>query len=191
MKSTLLWEKWNRIFCWNEIVGRLYWVYSCGKGRTGFSNLTDQGTPGFLTRSFISSITNALSKPVLKSLYWWRIDYGVNISDSKATGWEIKDRSSVPVRVNCSFFATSRPTKPPCQWLSGGKFQSVKSLKRESDHFPPLNAELKNVWNFTSTALWVYKAPWLGAEIDLPFTLIEMGHLMYGMNLFYWKVRGM
>jgi hypothetical protein len=43
------------------------------------------------------------------------------------------------------------PTQPPIQWVPGTLSLGVKRPGRESDHLPPLSAEVKNAWSFTST----------------------------------------
>jgi len=43
------------------------------------------------------------------------------------------------------------PTQPPIQWVSGALCLSVKRPGRETDHSPPFNADVKNVWSYTST----------------------------------------
>jgi hypothetical protein len=36
------------------------------------------------------------------------------------------------------------------QWVSGALSLGVKPPGREADHSPPSNAEVKNVWSYTS-----------------------------------------
>jgi hypothetical protein len=43
------------------------------------------------------------------------------------------------------------PTQPPIQWVPGALSLGVKRPGRESDHSPPLSAEVKNAWSYTST----------------------------------------
>jgi hypothetical protein len=42
-------------------------------------------------------------------------------------------------------------TQPPIQWISGALFLQLKRPRREADHSPPSNVEVKNAWNYTST----------------------------------------
>jgi hypothetical protein len=41
---------------------------------------------------------------------------------------------------------------------TGGSFPGVKLQGREADHSPPTSAEVKNMWNYTSTPLYVFMA---------------------------------
>jgi len=43
------------------------------------------------------------------------------------------------------------PTQPPMQWVLGAPSLGVKRPEREAEHSPPSNAEVKNVWSYTST----------------------------------------
>jgi len=43
------------------------------------------------------------------------------------------------------------PTQLAIQWVSGALYLGVKLLGRESDHYLPPSAEVKNAWNYTST----------------------------------------
>jgi hypothetical protein len=54
-----------------------------------------------------------------------------------------------------SLFATASspalgPIQPPFQWVQGPHIPGVKRPWREADHSPPCNAEVKNVWSYTS-----------------------------------------
>jgi hypothetical protein len=44
------------------------------------------------------------------------------------------------------------PTQPPIQWIPGALSLGVKWSGREADHSPPSSAEIKDAWNYTSTA---------------------------------------
>jgi hypothetical protein len=41
---------------------------------------------------------------------------------------------------------------------SGGFFTSGKAAEREADRSPPANAEVKKIWIYTSTPLYVFMA---------------------------------
>jgi hypothetical protein len=43
------------------------------------------------------------------------------------------------------------PTQPPIQCVTVAFSQGLKRLEREADHSPPSNAEVKNIWSYTST----------------------------------------
>jgi hypothetical protein len=77
-----------------------------------------------------------------------------------ATGWTTGggDGSSSPGRVKYFHFCiSSRPalgsTQPPIKWVPGAKRQG-----READHSPPTSAEVKKMWIYTSTSLYVFMA---------------------------------
>jgi hypothetical protein len=66
--------------------------------------------------------------------------------------------SSSPCRVkNIHFSISSRPavgsTQPPIKWVPG-----VKRQGREADHSPPTSAEVKKMWIYRSTSLYVFMA---------------------------------
>jgi hypothetical protein len=56
---------------------------------------------------------------------------------------------------NFLFSTSSRPvlglTQPPIQWVLGALSPGVKRPGREADHSPPINAEIKKMWIYTST----------------------------------------
>jgi hypothetical protein len=78
-----------------------------------------------------------------------------------ATGYGLDDQgggSASPCRVkNFHFSISSRPvlgsTQPPIKWIPGLKRQG-----READHSPPTGAEVKKMWIYTSTLLYVFMA---------------------------------
>jgi hypothetical protein len=50
------------------------------------------------------------------------------------------------------------PTQPPIQWVPGALSQGLRRPGHEADHSPPLNAEVKNAWSYTSTLPYVFMA---------------------------------
>jgi hypothetical protein len=67
-----------------------------------------------------------------------------------------RGRSSCPGRVKNFLFSTSSrpalgPTQPPIQWVPGARSPGVKREGREADYSPPINAEVKKTWVYTST----------------------------------------
>jgi hypothetical protein len=82
-----------------------------------------------------------------------------------ATGYGLDDQgdgSSSPGRVkNFHFSISSRPAlesiQPLIKWVPG-LFPGVKRQGREADHSPPTNAEVKKMWIYTSTPLYVLMA---------------------------------
>jgi hypothetical protein len=65
--------------------------------------------------------------------------------------------------VGAGFFlyaAASRPavgtTQPPIQWVSEALSLGVKQSGCEADYSPPSGAEIKNVWNYSSTPIHVF-----------------------------------
>jgi hypothetical protein len=70
-------------------------------------------------------------------------------------------RSSSPGMVKNFLFSTSSrpalgPTQPPIQWVSGVLYPGVKRPGREADHSPPVSAEVKKMWIYTSTPPYAY-----------------------------------
>jgi hypothetical protein len=63
----------------------------------------------------------------------------------------------VPVVKNFLFSTSSRPalgtTQPSIQWAPG-----VKWLGCEADHSPPASTEVKKIWIYTSTPVYVFMA---------------------------------
>jgi hypothetical protein len=59
-------------------------------------------------------------------------------------------------------FSMSRPAlglaQPPIQWVPGTLSPGVKRQGREADHSPPFSAEVKKMWIYTSTPLYVFMA---------------------------------
>jgi hypothetical protein len=59
------------------------------------------------------------------------------------------------------FSISSRPalgsTQPPIKWVPG-LFPGVKWQGREADHSPPTSAEVKKMWIYTSTLLYIFMA---------------------------------
>jgi hypothetical protein len=60
------------------------------------------------------------------------------------------------------FTTTSRlalgPTQPPIQWVPEALSLGVKQPGHEADHSFPSSAEVKNVWSYTSTPQYAFKA---------------------------------
>jgi hypothetical protein len=65
------------------------------------------------------------------------------------------------VTLRDMFSILSRPalgsTRPPIKWVPG-LFPGVKRQGREADHSPPTSAEVKKMWIYTSTPLYVFMA---------------------------------
>jgi hypothetical protein len=60
------------------------------------------------------------------------------------------------------FSTASRPdlgsTQPPSQRLTGALSPGVKRPGRDADHLPPVSAEVKKIWIYTSTPPYVFMA---------------------------------
>jgi hypothetical protein len=46
--------------------------------------------------------------------------------------------------------------QPPIQWVTGALSPGLKWPGRELNHSPPSEAEIKNVWSYTSTSQYVF-----------------------------------
>jgi hypothetical protein len=57
-------------------------------------------------------------------------------------------------------------TQPPIRWVSGALSLGVKRPRREADHSPPSNAEVKNMWSYTSSPLYIFMAWYLVKHRD-------------------------
>jgi hypothetical protein len=85
---------------------------------------------------------------------------GAGIAQS---GWTTRrGGSSSPGRIkNFRFSISSRPalrsTQPPIKWVPGA-LPGVTRQGREADHSPPTSAEVKKMWMYTSTPLYVFMA---------------------------------
>jgi hypothetical protein len=69
-----------------------------------------------------------------------------------ATGYGLDDRG-VGVRVHVVHRPALGPTQPPIQWVPG-----VKRQGREADHSPPVIAGVREMWIYTSTPPYAFKA---------------------------------
>jgi hypothetical protein len=43
------------------------------------------------------------------------------------------------------------PTQRPIEWVPGALSQEIKQLELKADHSPPISAEVKETWIYTST----------------------------------------
>jgi hypothetical protein len=83
-----------------------------------------------------------------------------------ATGYVLDDQgggSSSPGRVKTfsilHIVKTDSGVRPTTYKMgTGGSFSRVKRQGRETDHSPPTSAEVKKMWNYTSTPLYVFMA---------------------------------
>jgi hypothetical protein len=48
------------------------------------------------------------------------------------------------------------PTQTPVQWVPGALSLGVQELGREVDHLPPTSAEVKKMWIYSYTPLYVF-----------------------------------
>jgi hypothetical protein len=76
-----------------------------------------------------------------------------------------RGQSSSPGTVKNCLFSTSSwsalgPTQPPIQWVWGGGALSpgVKLQGHEADHSAPASAEVKKMWDYTSTPPYAFMA---------------------------------
>jgi hypothetical protein len=80
---------------------------------------------------------------------------------NKCTLQELVESWIIFVRQYCCDIS-SRPalgsTQPPIKWVPGALSPGVNRQGREGDHSPPTSAEVKKMWTYTSTPLYVYMA---------------------------------
>jgi hypothetical protein len=82
-----------------------------------------------------------------------------------ATGYEPykRGRSSSPNRVKNFHFSTSSSpamgsTQPPIQWVPVALSPGVKQPRGETDHTPPISAEVRKTWICTTTPPYAFMA---------------------------------
>jgi hypothetical protein len=101
---------------------------------------------------------------------------------SIAHGYGLDDQSSICSRCweYFSFVTMSRlalgSTQPPIQQVPRFLSPWVKQLGCEADHSPPSSAEVKNVWRYTSTPLYVCMAWCLVKHTDTFYLYLIMFH---------------
>jgi hypothetical protein len=99
---------------------------------------------------------------LLVTVYSWSRDSSVGI----ATGYGLDDQgggSSSPGRVKMfsllHIVQTGSGVYPTSYKMgTGGSFPGVKRQGPEADHSPPTSAEVKNMWIYISTPLYVFMA---------------------------------
>jgi hypothetical protein len=64
------------------------------------------------------------------------------------------------VYLEAEFFVQTGSGVHPTSYKmgTGGSFQGVKRQEREVDHSPPTSAEVKKIWIYASTPLYVFMA---------------------------------
>jgi hypothetical protein len=65
------------------------------------------------------------------------------------------------------------PTQPPIQWVSVTLSLVVKRPRREADHSPPSNAEVKNAWSYTSTPQYAFMA-WCSVKAIIHIIIFDL-----------------
>jgi hypothetical protein len=81
-----------------------------------------------------------------------------------AIGYRLEDQGvGVLIAVGSRIFSTSSrpvlgPTQPPIKWLSWALSLGVKRPGRETDHSPPVSAEVKKTWIYTSIPTYAFMA---------------------------------
>jgi hypothetical protein len=76
-------------------------------------------------------------------------DRGVEVRVSVTAKTILLSMSSRPVL---------EPTQTPVQWVVGALSEGVKRPGRKVEHSPPINAEVKYMWLYTSTTQYVFMA---------------------------------
>jgi hypothetical protein len=74
-----------------------------------------------------------------------------------------RGRGSNLGRVKNFNFSTSsrsalRSIQPPIQWVPAVLYTGIKRQRREADHSPPISAEVKKTWIYTSTPPYAFMA---------------------------------
>jgi hypothetical protein len=73
-----------------------------------------------------------------------------------------RDFGSIPDSDSIVFSIKSKPalgpTRPPIQWIQGAVSREVKLQGREAERSPPINAEIKKMWIYTSTSPYFFTA---------------------------------
>jgi hypothetical protein len=77
------------------------------------------------------------------------------------TGYRLDGQFSIPTRSKIfTFSMASRPalgpTQPPTLCVTGALTPGQKRSGRKANHSPPSGAEVKNLWNYTSTPSYVF-----------------------------------
>jgi hypothetical protein len=68
------------------------------------------------------------------------------------------------------------PTQPPIHWISWAFFLEVKGPEREADHSPPSSVEVKNMWSYTASLPYAFRA-WCLVKHGDNFTFTFIGLL--------------
>jgi hypothetical protein len=124
----------------------------------------------------ISNVLNKLSRTVHKGCYS-TVVVGQGLTTphcithrsrdsivSVATGYGLDDRVfGVRVLVGSRIFSSPRlpgpalgPTQLSIQWVQEALSPRVKRPGREADHSPPANAEVKEIWIYTSAPPYAF-----------------------------------
>jgi hypothetical protein len=75
----------------------------------------------------------------------------------RATDYGLEDRG-VGVRVPVGSRPALGPTQPPIQWVPSAFSPEVKRPGREAENSPPVNAEVKKIWIYTSIPQYSFMA---------------------------------
>jgi hypothetical protein len=87
-------------------------------------------------------------------------------------------RVRFPAAANFFPFATASrlalvPSHPPIQWVPGTFSLGIRWPGRDANHSPPVNAEVKNEWSYTSSLPYVFM-PWCIVKHRDSFTFTEL-----------------
>jgi hypothetical protein len=83
--------------------------------------------------------------------------------DSSVSSYGVDDRGSILGRIRIFFFRHRFQTgsgshQPPIQWVPATLFAGIKQAGREADHSPHSRVQVKYMWCYTSTSLYIFMA---------------------------------
>jgi hypothetical protein len=112
----------------------------------------------FISTRFTYNVRMCVSRNQFSILFPFNVVPGYR---SRYSGWlwarrpRSREFESWGAGKNSQFSMSSRPavgsTQPLIQWVPGTLSPGVKQQKREADHSPPISAEVKKPWAYTST----------------------------------------
>jgi hypothetical protein len=137
---------------WHRVCGRL-----CIRE---YSVRISASTPAITTKGVLwfSSLHPGKCRDSISNwpLQFPSIYFTIHQSAYISTQYSLWTTISIPGKAKNFVFSTPSlpvlgPTQITIQRVPGPIFSGIKRLRREADHSPPTNAEVKNMWIYTST----------------------------------------